>query len=57
MQTIKQIVNSTRFWAIVIGALITYAKSTGLIGENEMILIDTILGGYVVVKTSQNFQQ
>lgn len=42
---------ATRFWAMVIGALSIYLKSKGLIGESEMLLIATVMGGFVAVKT------
>jgi hypothetical protein len=42
---------STRFWAMIIGALSIYLKAKGLIGEPEMMLIATITAGFVAVKT------
>lgn len=42
---------STRFWAIVIAAVAIYAETKLWIGEPEMILISTILGGFVTVRT------
>ncbi len=44
-------IRSTRFWAIVIGALSIYLQSKGFIGDPEMILIATITGGFTVVRT------
>lgn len=46
------LLKSTRFWALVIGALAVYAKMKGWIGEPEMILIDTIMGGHILVRTT-----
>lgn len=40
-----------RFIALVIGALSIYAKAKGLIGEPEMVLISTIMGGFIGVRT------
>lgn len=46
----KFLLNS-RFWAIVIGALSIYLQTKGYIGEAEMVLIATIMGGFTVVET------
>lgn len=54
MNTIKDkfsFLTATRFWALVIGAIIFYLKSKGWIGEQEMILINTILAGFITIKT------
>ncbi len=42
---------SSRFWALVIGAVSMYLKAKGFIGEPEMLLIATISSGFIVVKT------
>lgn len=42
---------STRFWSLVIGAVIFYLKSKGFIGEAEMVLVETILVGFIGIKT------
>lgn len=42
---------STRFWALVIGAVMFYLKVKGWIGEPEMILANTILAGFITIKT------
>jgi hypothetical protein len=42
---------STRFWALIIGALSIYLKAKGILGESEMSLIATIMGGFIVVKS------
>jgi hypothetical protein len=42
---------STRFWAMVIGAVSIYLQTKGFIGEPEMILVATIMGGFTVVRT------
>lgn len=42
---------STRFWAIVIIAVVGYAESRGWIGEAEKIVIWTIAGGFGIVRT------
>lgn len=42
---------STRFWALVIGAILFYLKSKNWIGESEMILVNTILAGFITIKT------
>lgn len=42
---------STRFYAILIGALAIYLQSKGYIGDPEMVLIATITAAFTVVKT------
>jgi hypothetical protein len=42
---------ATRFWALVIGAISIYLKTKGIIGDSEMVLIATITGGFITVKT------
>ncbi len=42
---------SSRFWALVIGALSIYLQAKGYIGEAEMQLIATITAGFTVIKT------
>lgn len=46
-----QFLTAPRFWAMVIGAVSFYAKTKGYIGEAEMILIATIMAGFVTVGT------
>jgi len=46
---------STRFWAMVIGALSIYLQSKGFIGEPEMMLIATITAGFTIVKTADKY--
>ena len=43
--------SSTRFWAIVIIAVVGYLETQGFIGEAERTLIWTIAGGFGIVKT------
>lgn len=47
--------SSTRFWALVIGALSVYAQSKGYIGEPEMALIATLTAGFTLVRTVDRF--
>lgn len=42
---------STRFHAMIIGAVVLYLKTKGLIAEPEMVLIETILMGFISVRT------
>lgn len=51
MQEKFAFIYSTRFWALVIGAISIYLQTKGYIGEAEMVLIATIMGGFVTVKT------
>lgn len=43
--------SSTRFWALIIGAVMFYLKAKGWVGESEMILANTILAGFIAIKT------
>jgi len=42
---------ATRFWALMAAALSVYLKAKGWIGEPEMILIATVTGGFITVRT------
>ena len=42
---------SNRFWSVVIGAVVLYLNTKGYIGQSEMMLIETILGGHIVIRT------
>lgn len=46
-----------RFIALVIGAVVFYLKTKGFIGVPEMVMIETILGGFVVVRTTDRFSE
>ena len=46
---------STRFWALVIGAVTLYLQSKGIIGESELTLIGTIVAGFIGVRTVDRF--
>jgi len=43
--------SSTRFWALVLGAVGIYLQAKGYIGDDERNLIATIMGGFVTVRT------
>lgn len=43
--------SSTRFWALVIGALSVYLQTIGVIGEPEMQLIATLSAGFIGIRT------
>ena len=42
---------STRFWALILGAVAYYLQSKGFIGEAEMILVATITAGFTTIRT------
>lgn len=46
-----EFLTSSRFWAIVIGAVSVYLQSKGYIGDPEMMLIATITTGFTIVRT------
>jgi hypothetical protein len=56
LENLKQVLNSTRFWSLVLGSLAIYLETKGLIGEAERNLIDTVLGGYITLRTVDKFK-
>lgn len=48
---ILDVLRSTRFWAVVIGAVLVYLSQEGIISESVMQLANTILAGYVVKRS------
>lgn len=50
-----EFLKSTRFWALVVGALCLYLYTKGWIGQPEVVLIETILGGFVGIRTVDRF--
>lgn len=46
-----EFLTASRFWALVIGAVMFYLKTKGFIGEAEMVLANTILGGFIITRT------
>lgn len=46
-----------RFWALVVGAIVFYGKTKGFIGDAEMVLIETILGGFITIRTTDRFSE
>lgn len=42
---------SNRFWALVVGAVVLYLQNKGFIGMHETVLIETILAGFVGIRT------
>lgn len=52
-----QFIYSTRFWALVGGALTLYLYTKQWIGQPEVVLIETILGGFVGIRTIDRFAE
>lgn len=52
-----EFIYSTRFWAMVIGAVSIYLQAKGFIGEPEMVLIATITAGFTIVKTADRMSE
>lgn len=48
---------SNRFIALVVGAIVIYLKTKGFVGESEMMLIETILAGFIGIKTVDRFSE
>jgi hypothetical protein len=56
IETLKKTINSTRFWAIVLIAVMGYLQTKGFIGDAERNLIWTIAGGFGIVRTISKFE-
>ena len=56
IETLKKTLNSTRFWSVFLGSLIFYFNTKGWIGKDEMIFIETILGGFIAINTSSKYE-
>lgn len=52
-----EFLTSTRFWAMIVGALAIYLETKGYIGEPEMQLISTIMGVFITVRTVDRFAE
>lgn len=46
-----EFLKSNRFWGLVAGAVVLYLQTKGFIGEAETILIATVLGGFITIRT------
>lgn len=42
---------STRFWALILGSLAIYLETKGFIGEPERNLIATVVAWFTAIKT------
>lgn len=42
---------SNRFWAMIISAVVYYVFNKGYVGKEEMVLVETILVGFISVRT------
>ena len=42
---------------MIVGAVVLYLKTKGLIGEAETTLIGTILAGFIAVRTVDRFSE
>jgi hypothetical protein len=56
IQGIKNVLKSTRFWAITGISVVGYLNALGLLTDAPTQAIIVILGAYTAVKTSQDFQ-
>lgn len=57
LEQIKRTLNSTRFWSLLLGASVVYLQTKGFLGEAEMMLIGTVLGGYITLNTVSKFEK
>lgn len=46
---------SNRFWVMIVGAIVIYIKTRGWLGDAEFALIETVLGGFIAVRTVDRF--
>lgn len=46
---------SNRFWAVVVAAVVLYLNNKGILGVNETVLLETVLAGFVTVRTVDRF--
>jgi hypothetical protein len=53
---ILNVLQSTRFWAVVLGSVLVYLFQEGIISEQIMQLANTILAGYVVKRSLDSTQ-
>lgn len=57
MENKLEFLQSPRFWALLIGAVSLYLQTKGYIGEPEMVLIGTIVAGFIGVRTIDRFAE
>lgn len=57
IERIKRYVTSTRFWSVLIIAVVGFLTAEGEISQNVADLIYTILGGYVGLATIDKFRK
>jgi len=57
IERLKRYVKSTRFWAVLIIAVVGFLVSEGEMSQNVADLIYTILGGYVSLATIDKFRK
>lgn len=55
MNTQFEFLKSNRFWALVLGAAILYLQQKNLIGAAETTLIETVLAGFIGIRTVDRF--
>jgi hypothetical protein len=56
LDKIKFVLSSSRFWAIIGIAIVGYVKGLGFIDAAVADALVVLFGGYVAVRTSQDFQ-
>jgi len=52
-----EFLQSNRFWVLVIGAVVLYLETKGLIGEAERTLVVTMAGGFIGIKSIDRFSE
>lgn len=46
-----EFLKATRFWVMVVGILCTYLSSKELIGQDEIVMIDSFCALFVAIRT------
>jgi len=57
IERLKRYLTSTRFWSVLIIAIVGFLVSEGEISQNVADLIYTILGGYIGLATVDKFRK
>ena len=57
IERLKRYLTSTRFWSVLIIAIVGFLVNEGEISQNVADLIYTILGGYIGLATVDKFRK
>lgn len=57
LKALLPFLTSVRFWKVVIAAVVVYLGSQGVLGGDLVILVTSILGVSVVIRTVDRFSE